>query len=60
MLAYLDAGSASVAASVVAAGAAGVGVAARSVLGKFKRSPKATAEADSGDTAPAEDAHSDH
>lgn len=57
MLAYLDAGSASVAASVVAAGAAGVGVAARSVLGKFKRSPKTSAEPEA-DVAPSEDEHS--
>jgi len=58
MLAYLDAGSASVAVSVVAAGAAGVGVAARSVLGKFKRSPKPT-ESSTEDAASTVDTQAD-
>jgi hypothetical protein len=40
VLGYLDAGSFSVAASVAAAGVAGVGVAARSALSKFKRGKK--------------------
>jgi hypothetical protein len=40
VLAYLDAGSASVGLSVIAAGVAGAGVAARSALSKFKRGKK--------------------
>src|SRR5690606_13975446 len=42
VLAYLDAGSASVAASIVAAGVAGAGVAARSALSKLKRGKKSS------------------
>lgn len=41
MIAYLDAGSGSMIIGVVAAGAAGVGVAARSAMSRFKRKGKA-------------------
>lgn len=41
MFAYLDAGSGSMILGAVAAGAAGVGVAARSALSKFKKKGKA-------------------
>lgn len=40
MIAYLDAGSGSMIVGVVAAGAAGVGVAVRSGLSRFKRKGK--------------------
>lgn len=40
MLAYLDAGSASVGASMIAAGVAGVGVMARGAFGRLKRGKK--------------------
>jgi hypothetical protein len=41
VIAYLDAGSGSMIIGVVAAGAAGVGVAARSAMSRFKRKGKA-------------------
>lgn len=46
MFAYLDAGSGSMILGAVAAGAAGVGVAARSALSKFKKKDKGEAGAD--------------
>ncbi len=46
MLSYLDAGSGSMIVGAVAAGAAGVGVAFRSGLAKFKRSPKSRTESE--------------
>jgi len=49
MLAYLDAGTGSMIIGVVAAGAAGAGVAIKSTLGRFRRSPKSDAAA--GDAA---------
>ncbi len=48
MIAYLDAGSGSMIVGVVAAGAAGVGVAVRSSLSRFRRKGK------SADESPAE------
>ena len=50
MIAYLDAGSGSMIVGVVAAGAAGVGVAVRSGLSRFKRKGKG-----SDDAAPADE-----
>ena len=49
MFAYLDAGSGSLVLGAVAAGAAGVGVAARSALSKFKKKGKADAEPDAAE-----------
>lgn len=55
MIAYLDAGSGSMIVGVVAAGAAGVGVAVRSGLSRFRRKGKgpdaATDEPGTEDTA---------
>ena len=51
MLAYLDAGSGSMLLGAAAAGAAGIGVAARSALSKFKRKGKQEADDATGDDA---------
>ena len=54
MVAYLDAGSGSLVIGAVAAGAAGVGVAARSALSKFKRKGKQDAQPESAEEAASE------
>jgi hypothetical protein len=60
MFAYLDPGSGSMIAGVLAAGGAGVGVAARSLLGKFRmkgRSGSAPQESREDEHAEADDQH---
>lgn len=50
MFAYLDAGSGSMLLGAAAAGAAGIGVAARSALSKFKRKGKVATEESTDET----------
>jgi hypothetical protein len=55
MVAYLDATTGSMLIGAVAAGAAGVGVAMRSTLGRFRRGKKAAEPAEHADDSAAED-----